>query len=541
MDDLNIDVENTNNEEAQSMDEESEMSEGSSTDDDADFLRLSKSSFEITKNSIGLLTHELMDDDGDQGRKWGEGSRIGKAPNKPRDFKGAYERLVKNYFSGTASKYNELDFERRFRMPRSVFYAIYSKIYGKFPFVESKINFSSSKGIHPLVRLTACIRRLAYGDSADRDDENLEMAESTINDSLKKFTKLMKNEFGAQYLNRCPSATEIERSTTINAGRGFPGMFASWDCKHFSWKNCPVALAGQHKGKGTDKSLVLEAIADPDLYIWYSFFGEAGSLNDINILNKSSIVASILDGSFNLQTTRPYTINGTTRDWLYFLVDGIYPPYSIFINTFHHPQTEMEKYFARCQEACRKDIERAFGVLVQRFQILQRPIKNWYWHQIVDLMDVCIILHNMVVEARRENYSVCEYMDTGRRWYAATDIFRPSPNSNDGATATNSNSTTTTMTTTTNSNSTTMTNSNSTTTTNRSSDPPVVSLFRNDEEDENILFQNDLATSIAIRVAHMNERMKCQQEHFSLKNDLMNHLWQRRSRRRRQATDMEEH
>jgi hypothetical protein len=133
--------------------------------------------------------------------------------------------------------------------------------------------------------LTACIQRLAYGDSADCDDENLEMAESAINKSPKEFTKLMKSEFGSQYLNQCPTAAEIEWSTTINAGQGFPGMFASWDCKHFSWKNCPVSLAGQHKGKGTDKTLVQEAIANPDLYIWYSFFGEAGLLNDINILN----------------------------------------------------------------------------------------------------------------------------------------------------------------------------------------------------------------------------------------------------------------
>jgi hypothetical protein len=244
--------------------------------------------------------HEVIIDVNDEGRKWGEGSLIGKAANKPRDFNGAYERLLKNYFIGTASTNNENDFECRFRMPRAVFCNIWEKIRGKGLFVESKINFSGKKGIHPLVRLTTCLRRLAYGDSADRDDENLEMAELTINKSFKEFAELMKSEFGSQYLNHCPSATEIERSTAINASRGFPGMFApSWDCKHFSWKNCPVALAGQHKRKGTDKTLVLEAIADPDLYIWYSFFGKSGSLNDINILNMSSIVASILDGSFN--------------------------------------------------------------------------------------------------------------------------------------------------------------------------------------------------------------------------------------------------
>jgi hypothetical protein len=266
-------------------------------------------------------------------------------------------------------------------------------IFDKGLFREKVPNFSGKKGIHPLVHLTACICRLAYGDLADRDDENLDMAESTINMSLKQFNKLMIEEFGAQYLNPCPLAAEIECVI-------FPGMFASWDCKHFSWKNCPVSLAGQYMGKESDKTLVLEVIANTDLYIWYYFFGEAGSLNDINILNKSTIVGSILNGTFDLKIAF-YTINNTHRDWLYFLVDGIYPKYSIFINSFQHPHDEKEKYFAKCQEACRKDIKRAFSVLVQQFQILQRPIKNWYWTDIVDIMDVCIILQNMIVESCR--------------------------------------------------------------------------------------------------------------------------------------------
>jgi hypothetical protein len=301
----------------------------------------------------------------------------------------------------------------------------------------------------------------AYGDSADRDDENLNMAESTINMSLKQFNKLMIEEFGVQYLNHCPSAAEIERVTTNNACRGFPGMFASWDCKHFSWKNCSFSLAGQYKGKESDKTLVLEAIADADLYIWYYFFGKSGSLNDINILNENTIVGSILNGTFDLKIN-PYTINNTHRDWLYFLVDGIYPKYSIFINSFQHPHDEKEKYFAKCQEACRKDIKRAFGVLVQQFQILQRPIKNLYWVDIVDIMDVCIILHNMIVESHRENFSVSEYLESGTdEWYAATDVFRASETENN--------------------------------------QPLVVSLFKNaDEQIGDALLEANLATRMAI-------------------------------------------
>jgi hypothetical protein len=88
------------------------------------------------------------DESNDSEREWGTGSRPGKAKNKARDFKGAYERLFKNYFSTDPPPvYNETDFERRFRMPRAVFNRIKEKIIGKGLFRE--------KVIHPLVRLTA--------------------------------------------------------------------------------------------------------------------------------------------------------------------------------------------------------------------------------------------------------------------------------------------------------------------------------------------------------------------------------------------------
>jgi hypothetical protein len=132
----------------------------------------------------------------------------------------------------------------------------------------------------------------------------------------------------------------------------------------------------------------------------------------------------------------------------------------------------------------------------------------------------------MVVESRRENYSVSDYMNTGRRWYAATNVFNQTTGTNNSAT-TNNNSTGTSN------NLPTATNNNLTTT--ATNNPPIVSLFQVEEESDggNILFETDLASRIAIRVAHMNERMKCQAEHFSLKSDLMNHLWQLRLKRRR--------
>jgi Plant transposon protein len=346
---------------------------------------------------LGLAV-ELLDSDEEMGKEQEE--RKPKAPNKDRDFKAANEQVLKDYFRGPDSIYNERDFERRFRVPRTVFNVVHGRLIGIDPFVHKRDCFGNL-GIYPLVKLVACFRYLAYGDSYDREDENLRLAESTLNAIVRSFCKVMIEQFGGQYLNRCPNENERKNISDVMATRGFPGCIGSWDCKHFNWKNCPSRLAGQHQGhaEGGKKTLILEAVADHRRYIWQANFGDAGSLNDLNVLDKSSIVGSLLTGDLSIKT-EPYEINGTSRDWMYFLVDGIYPEWSIFVTTYTDPIDPKKKAFAKRQESTRKDIKCAFGVLVQRFHVLQRPLRGWFQEDLADILHTCVILHNMVVEAR---------------------------------------------------------------------------------------------------------------------------------------------
>lgn len=50
------------------------------------------------------------------------------------------------------------------------------------------------------------------------------------------------------------------------------------------------------------------------------------------------------------------------------------------------------------QESVRKDVERAFGVLQQRFRVVAIPCKLWSAEAMGDVMITCIILHNMIIE-----------------------------------------------------------------------------------------------------------------------------------------------
>ena len=251
-------------------------------------------------------------------KKWG-GSPPGKKGNKDRNFSSAYERIMQDYFVGENSTYNEQDFDRRFRLPRNVFDKIYNRVLGKSLFVQRR-DAAKKLGIHPLCRFVACIRYLAYGVSFDFLDEYCRMSESSVHKSVKDLMKIIIDEFGEEYMNRSPTEEESDSILQFNEQRGFPGMFASWDCTHYNWKKCPVALHGQFKGRKECKTIVLEAVVDCDLRFWYVNFGRPGSLSDLNVLHQSSIVRKLLSHDFRLKT-KNYTINNTVRDYMYFLVD----------------------------------------------------------------------------------------------------------------------------------------------------------------------------------------------------------------------------
>jgi hypothetical protein len=238
-------------------------------------------------NAIALELASSSDEEEDE-IGHGKASKIGRAKNKNRDFAGAYAKLVNDYFSGPASVYDEKDFERRFRCSRDIFNQIADKLLGEYPFVQMK-DVCGVPGIHPLCRLVACFRLLAYGDAADREDENLRMSEDSLRNTIKDFCRLIIKHFGKQYLNRMPSEAEKAKVLEASALRGFPGLFGSWDCKHFVWNRCPMRWQGQYQGhaEGGKRTLILEAVADHRRYIWYANFGDAGSLNDLNVLDRS--------------------------------------------------------------------------------------------------------------------------------------------------------------------------------------------------------------------------------------------------------------
>jgi hypothetical protein len=233
-------------------------------------------------------------------------------------------------------------------------------------FVQKR-NAARHLGLSSIQKITAAFRMIAYGVPADATDDYLRIGESTIIESLRRFVKAIVEVFGDEYL-RQPNENDTARLLAIGEANGFPGMLGSIDCMHWKWKNCPAAWHGQYSGHVHEPTIILEAVASHDLWIWHAFFGLPGSHNDINVLQRSPVFARLAEGEAPQVN---YTINGHNYTMGYYLADGIYPQWATLVKTVQSPRGNKQKLFAQAQEAARKDVERAFGVLQSRFVIIR--------------------------------------------------------------------------------------------------------------------------------------------------------------------------
>uniref|UniRef100_A0A0D3CJP9 DDE Tnp4 domain-containing protein n=1 Tax=Brassica oleracea var. oleracea TaxID=109376 RepID=A0A0D3CJP9_BRAOL len=240
-------------------------------------------------------------------------------------------------------------------MNKPLFMQIVDRLSNEVQYFREKKDGLRRNSLSPLQKCTASIRVLAYGSAADTVDEYLRLGETTTQLCVENFVDGIIYLFGDEYLRR-PTPADIQRLLDVGEHRGFSGMIGSIDC----------------------------------------------TLNDINVLDRSHVFDDIIKGQAPNVT---FSVNGREYHMAYYLTDGIYPKWTAFIQSIPLPQGPKAVLFAQRQEAVRKDVERAFGVLQARFAIAKNPTLFSDKVKIGKIIRACIILHNMIVEDERDGYT----------------------------------------------------------------------------------------------------------------------------------------
>ncbi|XP_071688308.1 protein ALP1-like [Rutidosis leptorrhynchoides] len=303
-----------------------------------------------------------------------------------RDREAAGELLWNDYFCENPTFPDDI-FKRRFRMRKVLFLRIRDGILqhsytpnapDHFTFFQQRPDALGRLGFSTIQKITCALRQLSYGMTADIFDEYIKMAEKTGYVTLNNFCKCIIDLYGRKYLWK-PNAADIAWLYSAHEEKhGFKGMLGSIDCQYT-------------RGDHGHPTIILEAVASYDMWIWHAFFGMAGSNNDINVLNHSPLFDSLRKDRV---APLPFEVNENHYPFGYYLADGIYPDWTTLIKGYSTPIEEPRKKFTKFQASARKDVERTFGVLQGRFAILKTPAQVMSVNKMRRIMYSCIVMHN---------------------------------------------------------------------------------------------------------------------------------------------------
>ncbi|XP_026396050.1 uncharacterized protein LOC113290680 [Papaver somniferum] len=283
-----------------------------------------------------------------------------------------HARMMHDYF-GPNCTWGPKKFHQRLGMYRPLFLRILSEIVVADPAFDFQVDCTGKLCHSPHMKMYAVMKCLCKGIFVDSTDDYVRMGAPTVYMYVKRFTRVIVRRFGPRYV-RLPTREDTEILLPENAARGFLECLEVLIVCIFGGR-----IVQQH---GKVRSV--------------------GSNNDLNVLAQSPLFDKMVNG---LAAPCNYRINGHSYDKGYYLADNIYPRLSCIVQSFKIllPNQPVKSLFNKYQQAKRKDVERAFGTLQNKFQITKKPACYWDNKDINFIIKACLILHNMIIENERRN------------------------------------------------------------------------------------------------------------------------------------------
>ena len=293
------------------------------------------------------------------------------------------------------------EFAQRFRIPHDLFCVFEDEMTTAGVFFRP----TKSKSVPPRLLLMACFKRLASGAHWPTIAECAFVSAPVLRAFfVNKFLPYFSSDaYYDSHVYYPKSAHDIQRIERAYRAHGFPGCVGSVDAVHMPWDASPAVqnhlFYNGRKGAATYASVVT---VDNDCIILYASRVGFGSSNDKTLIR---------DNDFhNALKTQDYFLNyeydvltadgdSVTAKGAYTICDGGFNTHCTTMATISTP-TGREAAWTERLESVRKDVERCFGHLKKRFQILRLPSSVMSFAQIGDTWRTCVVLHNILTRRR---------------------------------------------------------------------------------------------------------------------------------------------
>jgi hypothetical protein len=116
-----------------------------------------------------------------------------------------------------------------------------------------------------------------------------------------------------------------------------------------------------------------------------------------------------------------FTVNRNEHHMGYYLTNGIYPSWPMFMKGVPLPQQKKHRFFSTKQSMLMNNVECAFGLLKKRFNILVISNRSYSQCTLGLIMRAYIILHNMIIDDERDG-------SFNKNYHTVNSVIAPSVN-----------------------------------------------------------------------------------------------------------------
>ena len=283
-------------------------------------------------------------------------------------------------------EYDDENFRGRYRMSKNSFRKLVTIIW---PQEEIR---SGRKGYSKEIKLLVTLRFLASGSFQQVTGDTIGIWQSTGNRIINQVAKKIA-QLSPQFIST-PDRTNLPQikkgffdiiPDRYPSAKPFPGVIGAIDCTHVKITATGVPNREVYRDRKNNLSLNIQAVCDHRLLFWNVVCRWQGSVHDSRIFANSE-----LKGYFEENPNLGYLVG-----------DSGYPLRRYLLTPISNPVTRAERGYNFSHAQVRNCIERAFGVLKQRFAVLKGTIKQDMAHVVTTIM-ACFVLHNFLILEKDE-------------------------------------------------------------------------------------------------------------------------------------------
>ncbi|XP_068250352.1 putative nuclease HARBI1 [Palaemon carinicauda] len=249
--------------------------------------------------------------------------------------------------------------------------------------------------LEPGMKLALTLRHLASGNKYASMKFGWRVPHNTQSLVVREVCQAIIDEYLDEVLV-CPSTPDGWRSIADKffQRRNFPHTCGALDGKHVACR-CPAKSGSQYFNYKGFYSIVLMALADADYKFIWADVGGTGSASDAQIYNDCELKECAEDGTLGFPDPEP--LPSDNQDVPYFFIgDDAFALRSTRMKPYNlRGLTNEQRIFNYRISRARRVVENAFGILVNRFQILLSTMQH-HPSTVRLIVKACLILHNLM-------------------------------------------------------------------------------------------------------------------------------------------------